>query len=60
MPEWMFRNQSREARGWTDRSLARAIEAVARADHEVKGAGRDPQWAVQHMVMTICRARRAR
>ena len=42
------------------RSLARAIEAVARADHEVKGAGRDPQWSVQRMVMEICRARRAR
>ena len=60
MPDWMLRNLSREARNWNDRSLARAIEAVARADHEVKGAGRDPQWSVQRMVMGICRARRAR
>ena len=60
MPDWMLRNLSREARNWNDRSLARAIEAVARADHEVKGAGRDPRWSVQRMVMELCRARRAR
>ena len=60
MPDWMLRNLSREARHWNDRTLARALEAVARADHEVKGAGRDPQWSVQRMVMEICRARRAR
>ena len=60
MPDWMLRNLSREARGWNDPTLARAIEAVARADHEVKGAGRDPHWSVQRMVMEICRARRAR
>lgn len=60
MPDWMLRNLSREARNWSSRSLARALEAVARADHEVKGAGRDPRWSVQRMVMEICRARRAR
>lgn len=60
MPDWMLRNLSREARGWDDRSLARALDAVARADHEVKGAGRDPQWSIQRMVTEICRARRAR
>lgn len=58
MPDWMLRNLTREARGWNDISLARAIDAVARADHEVKGAGRDPQWSVQRMVTEICRARR--
>ncbi|WP_114854866.1 DNA polymerase III subunit delta [Brachybacterium sp. YJGR34] len=60
MPDWMLRNLGREARSWNDRSLARALEAVARADHEVKGAARDPRWSVQRMVMEICRARRAR
>lgn len=60
MPDWMIRNLSRDARSWNDRSLARALEAVARADHEVKGAGRDPRWSVQHMVIEIGRARRAR
>ncbi|ATG51847.1 DNA polymerase III subunit delta [Brachybacterium vulturis] len=59
MPDWMLRSLGREARHWNDRSLARALEAVARADHEVKGAGRDARWSVQRMVMGICRARRA-
>lgn len=59
MPDWMMKNLGRDARGWSDRSLARAINAVAHADHEVKGAGRDPHWSVQRMVMEICRARRA-
>lgn len=58
MPDWMLRNLSREARGWDDLSLAHALEAIARADHEVKGAGRDPQWSVQRMITRICRARR--
>lgn len=60
MPDWMVRNLSREVRAWNDRSLARAIEAVAQADHEVKGAGRDAHWSVQRMVTEICRARRGR
>src|SRR5699024_881528 len=59
MPDWMLRNLGREARHWNDRSLASALEAAARPDHEVKGAGRDPQWSVQRMVMGIGRARRA-
>ena len=59
MPDWMVRTLSREVRAWNDRSLARAVEAVARADHEVKGAGRDARWSVQRMVTEICRARRA-
>ncbi|EWS82603.1 DNA polymerase III subunit delta [Brachybacterium phenoliresistens] len=60
MPDWMIRNLSREVRAWNDRSLALAIEAVAQADHEVKGAGRDPAWSVQHLIIRICGARRQR
>ncbi|MDK7741245.1 DNA polymerase III subunit delta [Helcobacillus massiliensis] len=60
MPDWLFRNQAREARQWTDRGLAAAIQAVASADHGVKGNERDPHWTVQRMVISICRARRIR
>lgn len=60
MPDWILRNLRSEARSWDDRALARALEAVARADHEVKGAGRDPQWSIQRMVTEICRARATR
>ncbi|WP_058234174.1 DNA polymerase III subunit delta [Devriesea agamarum] len=60
MPDWMVRNLKREAQAWSDRGLARAIEATARADHDVKGASRDPAFAVQRAVLEICRARRDR
>ncbi|MDO5663060.1 MAG: DNA polymerase III subunit delta, partial [Brachybacterium sp.] len=57
MPDWMVRNAQRDARAWSDRSVAHALDAIARADLEVKGAGRDPHWATQRMVSAICRAR---
>ncbi len=60
MPDWLFRNQMRDARHWSDRGLAEGIAAVAAADHGVKGNERDPRWAVQRMVIAVCRARRIR
>ncbi len=35
------------------------ILAVARADAEAKGASRDPVYAVERAVLTICNARRS-
>jgi DNA polymerase-3 subunit delta len=50
MPSWMI-NKSRSAlRKWTGPTLGRAILAVAEADSMVKGAGRDPEFAVERMV----------
>ena len=40
--------------------LAEAIQAVAHADFEVKGGGRDPVYAVERAVLTITRARTGR
>ena len=59
VPDWVFRNLSREARAWSDRAIARSMEAIAQADHEAKGAGRDPAWSLQRMIMDVSRARRA-
>ena len=53
MPSWMI-NKSRSAlRKWTGPTLGRAILAVAEADSMVKGAGRDPEFAVERMVDRI-------
>ena len=38
----------------------RAIQAVAAADFEVKGGGRDPVYAVERAILTICRSRNPR
>jgi len=43
----------------SDDALATSILAVARADAEAKGASRDPVYAVERAVLTICNARRA-
>ncbi|ETJ02367.1 MAG: DNA polymerase III, delta subunit, partial [Actinomyces urogenitalis DORA_12] len=45
---------------WSDDALAYAIQAVARADAEVKGASRDPVHAVERAVLAICNARHGR
>ncbi len=43
----------RDLRRWTAETIARAIEALAEADAQVKGAGRDPRFAVERAVRTI-------
>lgn len=57
VPGWKLRTLRDQARGWDERGLARAVVAVARADAEVKGAGSDPAYALERMVLTICTAR---
>ncbi len=53
---WQVDRAVRELRGWTPEGLATAISAVARADAEVKGEGRDAQFAVERAVLTIAAA----
>lgn len=50
---WQVDRARRELAQWTPESLAAAITATARADAEVKGASRDPVFAVERAVMTI-------
>lgn len=50
---WQVDRARRELVGWTPEGLAEAIRAVARADAEVKGAGRDPVFAVERAVLRI-------
>lgn len=40
---------------WDDERLGLAILAVARADEAVKGASRDPEYALEAMVLAVCR-----
>lgn len=54
---WQVDKARRELRGWTPEGLASAISAVARADAEVKGAGRDPVFAVERAVLVVAAAR---
>jgi len=56
MAPWQVDRARRELSGWTPEGLATAISAVAQADAEVKGAGRDPVFAVERAVLTIARS----
>lgn len=55
---WQVDRARRELAGWTPEGLAAAITAVARADAEVKGAGRDPVFAVERAVLAVATSRR--
>ncbi|MBN2176846.1 MAG: DNA polymerase III subunit delta [Demequinaceae bacterium] len=50
---WQVDRARRDLRHWEADSLARAIESVAYADAQIKGAGRDPQFAVEKAVRTV-------
>lgn len=55
---WQVDRARKELVGWTPESLAAAISAVAQADAEVKGAGRDPVFAVERAVLRVASAAR--
>lgn len=53
MKDWQVDRARRDLSGWNERSLGLAIQATARADAEVKGAARDPIFALERMVTVI-------
>lgn len=53
MKDWQIDRARRDLAGWNERSLGLAIQATARADAEVKGAARDPIFALERMVTVI-------
>ncbi|WP_405218371.1 DNA polymerase III subunit delta [Agrococcus sp. Ld7] len=53
MQDWQVRNARKDLRSFTDATLCDAIEAIAHADHAVKGAERDPQHAVERLVRQL-------
>ncbi|CAM3391852.1 DNA polymerase III subunit delta [Isoptericola cucumis] len=58
LQDWQVRNAQRDLSRWTPEGLAAAIGAVAQADADVKGGGRDPVYAVEKAVLAIARSRR--
>lgn len=53
MAPWQVDRARRDLQGWSDAGLGRAIEAVADADEQVKGLGRDPVYALERMIAVI-------
>ena len=59
MAPWQVDKARRALSGWDAEGLSRSIQAVAAADFEVKGGGRDPVYAVERAILTIARERQA-
>ena len=53
MKDWQVDRARRDVAGWSDAQLGMAIQATARADAEVKGASRDPVFALERMVTVV-------
>lgn len=50
---WQVDRARRDLQGWTDEGLGRVIRALAEADAQVKGGGRDPVYALEKMVEIV-------
>ena len=50
---WQVDRARRDLHGWTEQGLARTIEAIAEADAQVKGEGRDPVYALERMIAVV-------
>ncbi|WP_084037987.1 DNA polymerase III subunit delta [Demequina sp. NBRC 110053] len=53
LPPWQVDRARRELRRWNAETLGEAIEVVAQADAEIKGAGRAPAFALERAVRTV-------
>ena len=60
MAPWQIDKARRQLAGWTPRGIASAVEAVAKADADVKGASSDPIFALEKALATIAAARATR
>ena len=53
LPPWQVDKLRKQARSWNPGRLATAMRAVAEADAAVKGAGADPGYALEKLVLTL-------
>lgn len=56
-PPFRVRSLRAQLRSWQPAGLAAALEATARADLDVKGGAGDAEYALEHMVLSVYRAR---
>jgi DNA polymerase-3 subunit delta len=58
MPPWKIDRVRSQLRGWDSLGVARALQAVAAADADVKGAAASPGYALERMLVAVGAARR--
>jgi DNA polymerase-3 subunit delta len=59
MAPWQIDKARRQLTGWSPRSIAKAVQAIALADAQVKGASSDPIFALEKALATITAVRAA-
>lgn len=57
MAPWQVDKARRQLTGWNGAGITQAINAIARADSQVKGGGSDPAYACEQALMAIAAAR---
>jgi DNA polymerase-3 subunit delta len=57
VPPWKLKSMRSQARGWNQGSLAKALQAVAGADADIKGAADDAAFALERAVLSVSRLR---
>ncbi len=57
LPSWKVDRVRQQLRGWSPSGVARALQAVADTDAEVKGGGTNPAYALERAVTNIVTAR---
>ncbi|GLU46390.1 DNA polymerase III subunit delta [Nocardiopsis ansamitocini] len=60
VPPWKLKTLRQQARGWTPQGVAYALRVVAETDALIKGAGRDPAYALERAVIEIATGRARR
>lgn len=60
VPPWKIKSLKQQSRGWTPGGLAAAIRAATQGDADVKGASGDAGYALERMVIAVCRAHGSR
>ena len=53
LPPWQVDKLRKQARSWNPARLSAALRSVAAADAAVKGAGADPAFALERLVLTL-------
>ncbi|KIH98559.1 hypothetical protein LP52_12745 [Streptomonospora alba] len=60
IPPWKMKTLRQQARGWSPQAVTHAMGVVAETDALIKGAGRDPAYALERAVIEIANARNQR
>jgi DNA polymerase III subunit delta len=59
VPPWKLKDLARLSRDWAPAAVAKSIQAVAVADAQIKGAGSDPGFSLEQVVLAVIQNRRA-